>query len=231
MVPDRETEKAERNRFTDYPDARIVFTKRKIFFRHIFGRRGMLEGRVARKKNAPGGFVVIAVFVQRSRGDDGEPPAGALGRVLAHVRAIATDEEVGIEVELDVFPRMSVSGIFDVIRIQAVEAVDAGHGNGLVAVREVFDVAKRSGGNEFVLGVDVGIEAEQIDGQLAVGDDEIVLNLVQGAHPLGAGRSIIDVFFHVAVTGFGHLPFPAAVDRDEQRIAAFVLLRVVRAVA
>ena len=134
---------------------------------------------------------------------------------MAHVRAIAADEEVGIEVELDIAAGMPLRGIFHVIRVRAIEAVDAGNGHGLVAVRKVLDIAKRSGRNEFVLSVHVGIEAEQIDGQLAVGGHEVVLHFFQSAHPFGAGSAVIDVFLDVAVIRLGHLPLPAAIDGHE----------------
>ena len=170
----------------------------------------------------------MAVSVQRARSFDGETAASALGAVLAHVRAIAANEEVGIEVEFDVVAGMPPRGVFHVIGIHAVESVDTRNGHGLVAVRKVFDVAKRSGRNEFVLSMDVGIEAEQVDGQLTVGGHQEMLHLFQSAHPFGAGSAVVDVFLDVAVTRLGHLPFPTAVDGNEQRVAAAHLREIFR---
>ena len=55
------------------------------------------------------------------------------------------------------------------------------------------------------------------------------MHFVHVSHSFGARRSVMDVFFRAAAdAGFGHLPLPATIDRNEKWVAATVLLRIVR---
>ena len=55
------------------------------------------------------------------------------------------------------------------------------------------------------------------------------MHFVHVSHPFGARRSVMNMFFSAAAdAGFGHLPLPTAIDWNEKRVAATVLLRIVR---
>ena len=126
------------------------------------GKKKELRDVEARPNRAdlPRRFIKIAVLVEGAGSFDGESPTGAFGRILALIGAIATYEEIRIEIEFDVVTGMSTRGIFHVIRIQAVQTVDAGYGNRFVSVGKIFDIAERSRRNKLVLRVNVAIEAK-----------------------------------------------------------------------
>lgn len=62
---------------------------------------------------------------------------------LAVVCAVAALEKLVVKGNLDAFGWNSVAGVLHVVRVLAVDGVDAGNGHFLLAVRQIFDVTER----------------------------------------------------------------------------------------